>query len=92
MIEFVSYSGKYPNLCSGILVLEIDGEIVEFPSGILSSGGCVYFDEDWMEYVKQGHWSISPFSDFPKKYHSRISEIEDVINDNIPWGCCGGCV
>lgn len=24
-VEFVSYSGKYPNLCSGVLTLRIDG-------------------------------------------------------------------
>ena len=24
-VEFVSYSGRYPNLCSGVLVLRIDG-------------------------------------------------------------------
>lgn len=92
MVEFVSYDGSFPNLCSGILVLKIDDETVAFPSGILSSGGSVWFDNDWMEHVEYGRWTISPFCDFPKKYHSRISEIEDVINDNIPYGCCGGCV
>lgn len=24
-VEFVSYTGKWPNLCSGILTLNIDG-------------------------------------------------------------------
>lgn len=27
MIEFVSYDGKYPNLCSGQLVLKINGQV-----------------------------------------------------------------
>ena len=27
-VEFVSYSGRYPNLCSGTLVLRIDGKTV----------------------------------------------------------------
>lgn len=92
MVEFVSYDGSFPNLCSGTLVLKIDGEIVEFSSGILSSGGRVWFDEDWMEHVEHGCWSISSFGGFPKEYRSRISEIEDVVNESIPWGCCGGCV
>ena len=26
MIEFVEYTGSYPNLCSGILVLKVDGK------------------------------------------------------------------
>jgi len=29
-VKFVSYNGHYPNLCSGNLVLEIDGENVRF--------------------------------------------------------------
>lgn len=29
-IKFISYTGKYPNLCDGILTLEIDGEQVSF--------------------------------------------------------------
>lgn len=28
-VEFVSYSGRYPNLCSGVLVLRIDGLAIE---------------------------------------------------------------
>lgn len=31
MIEFVSYDGKYPNLCSGQLVLKINGQVRELP-------------------------------------------------------------
>lgn len=29
-VEFISYTGRYPNLCSGILTLKIDGEIYRF--------------------------------------------------------------
>jgi hypothetical protein len=29
-IEFVSYNGKYPNLCSGKLTVKIDGKEVSF--------------------------------------------------------------
>jgi len=29
-IKFISYSGKYPNLCRGQLIVEIDGEVVKF--------------------------------------------------------------
>ena len=25
-VKFISYTGKYPNLCGGILTLEIDGK------------------------------------------------------------------
>ena len=30
MIKFISYTGKYPNLCSGVLTVEIDGKKVSF--------------------------------------------------------------
>ena len=36
MVEFVSYSGAYPNLCSGELVLKINGE----PVYLVSENGC----------------------------------------------------
>lgn len=32
-IKFISYTGKYPNLCSGVLTLEIDGRIIKFGNG-----------------------------------------------------------
>lgn len=33
-VEFVSYTGKFPNLCSGVLTLRIDGENVKFGHSI----------------------------------------------------------
>ena len=42
MVEFVSYTGTYPNLCSGVLTLRIDGEEVRF--------GHDYF-ESWKTYT-----------------------------------------
>lgn len=29
-VKFISYNGRYPNLCSGVLVLEIDGMQYKF--------------------------------------------------------------
>jgi hypothetical protein len=64
-IEFVSYSGKYPCLCSGKLVVKIDGkevsfgyttklfdgdDIADYPK-FWCSGGSVSFDENWNECV-----------------------------------------
>lgn len=47
MVEFVSYDGAYPNLCSGQLVLKINGQVREFSRHCLQSGGTVWFDNDW---------------------------------------------
>ena len=87
MVEFVSYSGAYPNLCSGELVLKINGEIVSFGHALIS-GGAVWFDNDWMEHVEHGAWYVS----VPEKYLEFKDEIEECVNANIPWGCCGGCI
>lgn len=43
MVEFISYNGDFPNLCSGTLVLRIDGEEVTFPKHCMRSNGSVYF-------------------------------------------------
>lgn len=89
-VKFVSYDGEYPNLCSGTLVLNLDGENIKFASHCLSSGGTVWFDDDWDEHVESGPWSIN---EWPKKWpESAKSQAEDAVNENIPHGCCGGCV
>jgi hypothetical protein len=87
-VEFVSYNGAYPNLCSGALVLSVDG--VQMDGFRLSSGGSVSFDDDWNENVSRGPWSISDFPDgFPEDIKS---EAEAVVNAHVDCGCCGGCV
>lgn len=85
-VEFISYSGKYPNLCRGKLILSIDGNIVIFDG--MCSGGSVWFDDDWNEHVETGPWSI----DIPEKWIEYYDEIIECINSNIQHGCCGGCV
>ena len=53
-IEFISYSGKYPKLCCGILTLKIDGKIVNFgydgkPENLNN------YNRFW---VTQGAWTV----------------------------------
>ena len=89
-LEFVSYDGEYPNLCSGQLILKLDGKEILFPENCLLSGGSVSFTEDWEEIVEQGEWTISSFpKDFPEELKY---EVENLVNNNIYKGCCGGCV
>ena len=86
----VSYDGGYPNLCSGALVLAIDGKDVAFPSYCLVSSGSVSFDGDWNEIVTEGDWGIKEWpKDFPEELKAEANKI---VNDKIPHGCCGGCV
>lgn len=87
-VEFISYDGAYPNLCSGLLVLKINGKVKEFPRYCLHSGGGVWFDDNWHEHIESGPWSI----DLPDDLEPLRQQIEKCINENIPHGCCGGCI
>jgi len=88
-LKFISYDGEYPNLCSGTLILNLNGKDVVFPNYCLSSGGSVSFD-DWCENVTKGEWGINEFpAGFPTELQQKAI---DLVNDNIQQGCCGGCV
>lgn len=89
-LKFVSYGGEWPNLCHGGLVLRLGREKYVFPPGCLRSGGSVCFDEHWNEEITQGPWTIIDWpEDFPE---DRMTEAVELVNDNVPHGCCGGCV
>jgi hypothetical protein len=89
-VKFVSYDGSYPNLCSGTLKLLVGEKIYTFESHALSSGGGVSFDENWSENVTDGPWEINTWPEgFPEELKT---EALGVVNENVSWGCCGGCV
>lgn len=85
IVEFVSYDGHYPCLCSGTLVLRIDGKIVEL-KGCLVSGG--ELSEDYSE-AYQDKWSIDLL---PEELKPLKDIITDLVNENVEFGCCGGCI
>lgn len=97
-VEFVSYTGKYPNLCSGTLILKIDGEEHRFGynSGqherFWISGGECYFTGGYSEaHVSEDSWVID-VSRLPENLKPYAAEIDKVFNSNVEHGCCGGCV
>lgn len=86
----IKYDGAYPCLCMGRLFVIIDGVEWDFGEYCLDSGGNVSFDEDWTERVTTGPWSISRW---PENFPGNLKEkVLDAVNDNISYGCCGGCV
>lgn len=90
MVEFVSYDGAYPNLCTGQLVLKINGQVREFSRHCLQSGGTVRFG-----LTMTGTHTLrtdAGLSTPPEDLEPLRKEIEECINENIPHGCCGGCV
>jgi hypothetical protein len=89
-LKFVSYDGRYPSLCSGKLVLDLDGRRVEFPNHCLVSGGSVYQDDDGGYTTSEGEWSISEWPEgFPEDLKTRACEL---VNENVMHGRCGGCI
>lgn len=100
-VKFVSYTGSYPNLCSGVLTLEIDGIEYTFSARWVDTksdyenfwgvGGSVRADSNWNFYVDTSEWIID-VDRIPEPFRKYASEIDEVFNDNVEWGCCGGCI
>lgn len=96
-VKFISYTGKYPCLCVGILTLEIEGEKVtfgyeaEYQSFWSSGGSCGFLNGYSDSYVNGGEWIINE-DELPEKYQKYSMLIDRVFNENVEHGCCGGCL
>lgn len=106
-VQFVSYTGKYPNLCAGILTLVICGKEYVFghdytkfeswktdgnnPSFWRSGGQCGFVGDYAESYVHSGEWEIDVL-ELPDDIKKYAHEIDEAFNENVPFGCCGGCL
>ena len=86
LIKFVEYTGEYPCLCMGELILNIDGEIVVLENALLSGGRIE--NNNWDLTAVQGPWNVDLPEDL-KEYEDHISML---VNNNVLNGCCGGCI
>lgn len=85
----INYDGRYPNLCSGNLKVIIDNEIWNLGNILTSGGRCEYNSKTHECEIGYGKWRIENWPNgFPKFYKKPVL---DTINDEIRWGCCGGC-
>lgn len=111
-IEFVDYTGCYPNLCRGVLTVLIDGKEYKFGhesedfdwktckykdnnlSQFWYSGGSVRRDEDWNMWAEEGSWQLDEDSheDYGEEIKALFPDLIKIFNDNVPQGCCGGCI
>lgn len=99
-IKFISYSGKWPNLCNGILCLEVNSKPYYFGYDykISNNSSDIYYDKFWssggscsLESIDKNEWII--YEDkLPTELKPFVKEISDVFNSNVPYGCCGGCI
>lgn len=93
-IKIVSYSGRYPNLCHGVLKLRINKKLVSLENILTSGGQCGIDSKTWESHVTQAPWRIldrdwGKVPDWVKPYKD---DILHAVNKNIPYGCCGGCI
>ena len=90
-LKFISYNGRAPNLCNGELLMELNEQIIRFPEHCLKSGGsCSYSYSENEKIITEGTWSITKF---PYNFSNELKEEAiKLVNENIPWGCCGGCI
>lgn len=93
-VKFIEYTGSFPKLCRGNLLLEIDGVQVWFGhtkeckyKAFWSSGG--HIDSDRETYFS-GEWVID-VEEIPEQYRKYAVEIDRAFNANVYYGCCGGC-
>lgn len=83
----VGYDGRYPNACSGRLIVVKDGVEIYNESGCCTSTGSVSFDEDGAECVKEGELLWDDANKFPKDVQDAVSAVLSGV-----VVCCGGCV
>ena len=104
IVEFINYTGKYPNLCSGDLTLKINGIEYIFSSrykntlnidllpSFWAPGGKLERDSNGKYSIKEkGDWEFVNERLFKEEILKYKDEIMKVFNENVPKGCCGGC-
>ena len=105
MVEFISYSGTYPNLCRGILKVKVNGVLYTFGdydnldkdnyfSRFWESGGEAGIDSDSQSYCYGGPWQVDTYlvDKLPSNFNEIEKELIKCFNDNVEHGCCGGCI
>lgn len=86
-IEVIDYTGKYPSLCMGKLIVVVNGQRHEW-QGCLRSGGVCAVNFDGDEIVRQGDWQVR----LPYGFEEYQPQVQEWVNANVPQGCCGGCI
>ena len=102
-VRFVSYTGKSPQLCNGVLTLSIDGVEHTFGSitngaefcGIWSSGGHIFVEDNGV-FETQGEWTSDwnePGCEVLDRHFGDgfSKKLIEIMNENVEHGCCGWC-
>ena len=96
-LQFISYDGKYPCLCSGMLVFKAmysDGS-----EKIFEWNNCIYPDKDIFSSIYDTHdWTIDlpTDTDFVNQTVMDFTPmvilyLTKIVNENVTLPCCRGC-
>lgn len=56
------------------------------------SGGSCSFSADYSQsFVETAEWIID-IAQIPEKYRVYAAQIDEIFNENVEHGCCGGCL
>ena len=84
-VKFISVTNKHRwAACSEKVTIEVEG--TRYVVGLISNGYVSWGEE---EIIETAPWSVR---DVPDEIKHLKSEIENIINANVSWGCCGGCI
>lgn len=91
-VEFVSYTGKYPELCQGLLTLKIDGKKHTFGNDQMHKEAqhpkfwtpCQNCGE---KSTMKGEWYVD-VDMLPDSFRKYAAEIDNIFNTNVDQSCC----
>ena len=90
-VEFISYSGRWPELCSGTLCMKVAGKVYTFGYGERwweCGGSCWYANGETGNDT--GPWRLNK-NYLPEELYPYADEMLAKFNANVSFGCCFGC-
>ena len=99
MVKFIKYDADGLSWCKGKLIVELNGKVVKFGYGIdcdyepfWESGGEIIELDDGRLTAVGGPWKKETYTTVPVEIEPYIDELINCMNENIEYGCCGGCI
>lgn len=57
------------------------------------SGGTIKSNGNWDMWPEKGEWELLYRNeDYPKEILNILDDLIKIFNENVPYGCCGGCI
>lgn len=59
-----------------------------------TSGGSIHTGKNYKMWASEGPWEIFIVNEahYTKELLDNMDNLIKVFNDNVPYGCCGGCI